>query len=57
MVFTTHTPVAAGHDAFDPGTIDYYLGDYYRELGLSRSEFMALGRLNPSGGRANMCAC
>ena len=36
MVFTTHTPVAAGHDAFDPGTIDYYLGDYYRELGLSR---------------------
>jgi glycogen phosphorylase len=48
MVFTTHTPVAAGHDAFDPGTIDYYLGDYYRELGLSRSEFMALGRLNPA---------
>jgi starch phosphorylase len=48
MVFTTHTPVAAGHDAFDPGTIDYYLGDYYRELGLSRSEFMALGRLHPS---------
>jgi starch phosphorylase len=48
MVFTTHTPVAAGHDAFDPGTIDYYLGDYYRELGLSRSELMALGRLNPS---------
>ncbi|MCC7371642.1 MAG: alpha-glucan family phosphorylase [Chloroflexi bacterium] len=47
MVFTTHTPVAAGHDAFEPGTIDYYLGDYYRELGLSRSEFMALGRLHP----------
>ncbi|MGE3270793.1 MAG: alpha-glucan family phosphorylase [Chloroflexota bacterium] len=48
MVFTTHTPVAAGHDAFEPGTIDYYLGDYYRELGLSRSEFMALGRLHPT---------
>jgi starch phosphorylase len=47
MVFTTHTPVAAGHDAFDPGTIDYYLGDYYRELGLSRTEIMSLGRLNP----------
>jgi starch phosphorylase len=47
MVFTTHTPVAAGHDALDPGTLDYYLGDYYRELGLSRSEFMALGRLHP----------
>jgi starch phosphorylase len=48
MVFTTHTPVAAGHDAFEAGTIDYYLGDYYRELGLSRSEFMSLGRLHPS---------
>jgi starch phosphorylase len=47
MVFTTHTPVAAGHDAFDPGTIDYYLGDYYRELGLSRTEMMSLGRLHP----------
>ncbi|MCC6174741.1 MAG: alpha-glucan family phosphorylase [Chloroflexi bacterium] len=47
LVFTTHTPVAAGHDAFEPGTIDYYLGDYYRSLGLSRSEFMALGRLHP----------
>ncbi len=48
MVFTTHTPVAAGHDAFEAGTIDYYLGDYYRELGLSRSDFMSLGRLHPS---------
>jgi starch phosphorylase len=48
MVFTTHTPVAAGHDAFEAGTIDYYLGDYYRALGLSRSEFMALGRLYPN---------
>ena len=46
LVFTTHTPVAAGHDAFEPGMIDYYLGDYYRELGLGRSEFMALGRLS-----------
>jgi len=44
MIFTTHTPVAAGHDAFEPGLIDYYLGDYYRELGLSRTDFMALGR-------------
>ena len=46
LVFTTHTPVPAGHDAFDAGMMDYYLGDYYRELGLSRTEFMALGRLD-----------
>lgn len=48
LVFTTHTPVAAGHDAFEPGMIDYYLGDYYRELGLSRADFMALGRHSSS---------
>ncbi|MBA2451047.1 MAG: alpha-glucan family phosphorylase, partial [Chloroflexi bacterium] len=48
LVFTTHTPVAAGHDAFEPGLVDYYLGDYYRGLGLSRTEFMALGRNNPT---------
>jgi starch phosphorylase len=47
LVFTTHTPVAAGHDAFDGAMIDHYLGEYYsRELGLSREQFMALGRLN-----------
>jgi glycogen phosphorylase len=48
LVFTTHTPVAAGHDAFEAGMIDDDLGDYDRELGLSRSEFMALGRLYPN---------
>ncbi len=47
LVFTTHTPVAAGHDAFEPGMIDHYLGDYYRELSLSRGDFMALGRQDP----------
>ncbi len=46
LVFTTHTPVPAGHDTFDAGMIDHYLGDYYRELGLSRTEFMTLGRLD-----------
>jgi len=47
LIFTTHTPVAAGHDAFEPGLIDNYLGDYYRALGLTRTEFMALGRQDP----------
>lgn len=43
-VFTTHTPVAAGHDRFEPETIDHFLGDYYAALNLSRNEFLALGR-------------
>ncbi|MBI3971136.1 MAG: alpha-glucan family phosphorylase [Chloroflexi bacterium] len=46
-VFTTHTPVPAGIDLFDPGLIDHYFGDWYGKLGISRDEFLALGRQNP----------
>ncbi len=43
-VFTTHTPVPAGNDAFDPELIDKYFSNYWPRLGLSREQFMALGR-------------
>jgi len=43
-VFTTHTPVPAGNDAFEPWLIDKYFGGYWDQLGLSREQFMALGR-------------
>jgi starch phosphorylase len=46
-VFTTHTPVPAGIDLFPPQLIDRYLGYYYAALGISRHEFLALGRANP----------
>jgi starch phosphorylase len=46
-VFTTHTPVAAGHDEFVAPLIETCFGeDYWRSLGLSREEFMNLGRVN-----------
>jgi len=47
-VFTTHTPVAAGHDEFSAEMIDKGFGDGYEKgLGLSsREEFLALGRVN-----------
>jgi glycogen phosphorylase len=48
QVFTTHTAVPAGIDKFSPDLIDRYWTDYYRELGLTRDEFLALGRANPS---------
>ena len=48
LVFTTHTPVIAGHDSFPPHLIDRYLGEYVRGLGISRQEMLALGRKNPS---------
>lgn len=44
LIFTTHTPVEAGHDYFSPDLMDRYFGDYARSLGLSRDEFLALGR-------------
>ncbi|HEY9715757.1 MAG TPA: alpha-glucan family phosphorylase, partial [Chroococcales cyanobacterium] len=47
QVFTTHTAVPAGIDKFGPELVDKYFGDYARSLGLSREEFLALGRTNP----------
>jgi glycogen phosphorylase len=44
--FTTHTPVAAGHDEFVPGLIEKTFGEgYWNALGLSRDEFLNLGRV------------
>jgi starch phosphorylase len=42
-VFTTHTPVPAGHDAFPYHLVDEYFGRFWQELGISRPEFLALG--------------
>jgi starch phosphorylase len=43
-VFTTHTPVPAGHDIFYPDLIDSVCGDYYETSGLDRTTFLSLGR-------------
>jgi len=48
LVFTTHTPVEAGHDYFGPDLMERYFGIYYPRLGLSREQFLALGRRGPS---------
>ncbi len=47
VVFTTHTPVPAGHDRFDADLIEEHLGPLRESLGLSKEAFMALGRENP----------
>jgi starch phosphorylase len=44
-VFTTHTPVAAGHDEFSAELIKLGFGDWHKTLGLSLEEFLALGRI------------
>jgi starch phosphorylase len=46
-VFTTHTPVAAGNDEFEPTLVTHSFGNsYIQELGLSQEEFLALGRVD-----------
>jgi glycogen phosphorylase len=50
-VFTTHTPVPAGHDAFPYHLMDEYFGRFWEEMRISRERFMALGEHH---GRFNM---
>lgn len=42
-VFTTHTPVPAGHDIFTDEQMDRYFEQYWPELKMTREEFYALG--------------
>ena len=45
-VFTTHTPVAAGHDEFLPSLVEHCFGRGYTEsLTLSHEQFLDLGRV------------
>jgi starch phosphorylase len=55
VVFTTHTPVPAGHDRFDASLVEEHVGPLRESLGLSRESFMALGRENPSNADEPFC--
>jgi starch phosphorylase len=46
-VFTTHTPVAAGHDLFDPELVRAYFEEYSKELGINFKVLLGYGRLDP----------
>ncbi len=54
-VFTTHTPVDAGHDRFPPDLVDEHLEPLRRSVGLSREEFLSLGRIRPDDPREALC--
>jgi starch phosphorylase len=54
-VFTTHTPVPAGHDRFSPDLVEEHLGVFREKLGLSHDEFMAVGRVNPKDKSEAFC--
>jgi phosphorylase/glycogen(starch) synthase len=46
-LFTTHTPVAAGHDLFDENLMRKYMSHYPERLKISWEDMMKLGKLNP----------
>ncbi|MFH2219226.1 MAG: alpha-glucan family phosphorylase [Pseudomonadota bacterium] len=54
-VYTTHTPVSAGHDRFSPALVEEHLGIFREKVGLSHDEFMALGRVNPGDSAEPFC--
>jgi starch phosphorylase len=54
-VFTTHTPVPAGHDRFDGGMIEEHLGPLRQKLGISYEQLMGLGRVEPQNEGESFC--
>ncbi|MCK5463399.1 MAG: alpha-glucan family phosphorylase, partial [Bacteroidales bacterium] len=46
-LYTTHTPVPAGHDSFDEGLVRMYMSHYPDRLNISWEQFIGLGRLHP----------
>lgn len=47
-LFTTHTPVPAGHDHFSEDMLRTYMPHYADRLGISWETFMSLGKMKPS---------
>ena len=54
-VFTTHTPVEAGHDRFDAGLTESVLGPLRDDLGLSTDEMLGLGRVHVADASEPFC--
>jgi starch phosphorylase len=54
-LFTTHTPVEAGHDRFTPDMMNYAAHQFSVNLKLSFKEFMGLGRVNPENEQEPFC--
>jgi starch phosphorylase len=53
-VFTTHTPVPAGHDAFPFHLMEKYFWHFWEQMGLDRQQFMELGTQLGSASSFNM---
>lgn len=55
VVFTTHTPVDAGHDRFAPALVGEYLEPLRQRLQISAEELLAFGRIRPDDADEPFC--
>ncbi len=55
VIFTTHTPVPAGHDRFSPDLIEEHLGPLRDQLGISHENLMGFGREHPTDNGEPFC--
>ncbi len=54
-IFTTHTPVEAGHDRFSQGLMDYALQQFRQKLNVPFEDVLGLGRVNPANPQEPFC--
>ncbi len=54
-LFTTHTPVEAGHDRFSPDLVQYAAHKFTSQLKISRDDLMGLGRVDPKNEQEPFC--
>ncbi len=55
VIFTTHTPVPAGHDRFPSDLIEEHLGPLREQLGISHENLMGFGRVHPTDNQELFC--
>jgi starch phosphorylase len=54
-IFTTHTPVEAGHDRFNRDLIGYAMRKVAGHLNMSIDDLMGLGRIDPKNDAESFC--
>jgi starch phosphorylase len=55
VIFTTHTPVPAGHDRFGADLMEEHLGPVRDQLGISHENMMGFGRVFPTDYGESFC--
>ncbi len=55
LIFTTHTPVSAGHDYFPKELMQRYFTEHIKRLGISEEDFLGLGRIHSQDTSEDFC--